>query len=177
MTQPPTTPDGAPEPSPEPTPTFGGTPPPPPPQAAYGAQTYTPPPEHKNRKKWGIFGGIGAIAVIILVKILIGLGLGEAAHKVEHRADDAEKVVNSALVAENKKDFLANFVPGTKFGSAFDKSCANALKNGSLYKVPKSSKNDDGSADVTVDLQDSKIDMHFHLVDKGGWKIQSVTCD
>ena len=50
-------------------------------------------------------------------------------------------------------------------------------KTWTKFSIPKSSKEDDGSADVKVDVQGKDTDLAVHLVDQNGWKIERITCE
>ncbi|HWU21746.1 MAG TPA: hypothetical protein VN088_09475, partial [Nocardioides sp.] len=105
-----------------------------------------------------------------------GFGLGGLFHHVEHREGDAEKVVQAALAANTASEFTSYIADGVPLKSVIDPACQDVLQAGGYFKIPKSNKEGDGSADVTVDFQDSSTNAHFHLVDNGGWKIDRITC-
>lgn len=181
---------GSSEPSQEPTaPTYSsypappaqpGTPPPPP-----GVPTYAAPPSYtsgpapqapRKRRRFGVLGGGIAVIAVIAVKIALAVGAGSLFHHVEHREGDAENVVKAALQADTGAEFMANVEPGLPIKSVIDPSCQDVLSGGGMFKIPKSRKESDGSADVEVDFDSSSKNGHFHLVDDGGWKIDHVTC-
>ncbi|GAB3857243.1 hypothetical protein GCM10028801_15570 [Nocardioides maradonensis] len=183
---------GSSEPSQEPTaPTYSsypaqpGTPPPSAPTYA-APPTYTsgPPPQAPTKARR--FGRLGALAAVVLVvggKIALALGLGSAlgfAHdKVEHKVPDAETVVQTVLQSATADDVKPYLASGVTLATVTDRQCGNFLadKSWSKFTIPKSSKEDDGSADVKVDVEGKSTDIVFHMVDQGGWKIERFTCE
>jgi hypothetical protein len=114
---------------------------------------------------------------VIGVKILAALGIGGLFHHVEHRAGDAEKSVDAVLQASTAAEAMPHFVAGVRLNRVLA-GCSELTDESSVtYKISRSSLEDDGSADVTVDVVGKDGDVHFHLVDQGGWKIDDVTCD
>ncbi|HJQ07794.1 MAG TPA: hypothetical protein VJ872_20240 [Nocardioides sp.] len=188
---------GSSEPSQEPTPpTYSqypadparpGTPPPPPSTPTYAAPpTYTSGPTPQAPNKARKFGRLGALAAVVLVvggKIALALGLGGAlgfAHdKVEHRVPEAETVVQTVLQSPTGAEVKPYLASGITFATVTDQQCGSFLadKSWSRFTIPKSSKEDDGSADVKVDVEGKSTNILFHMVDQGGWKIERFTCE
>ncbi|GAB4010952.1 hypothetical protein [Nocardioides ultimimeridianus] len=194
---------GSSEPSQEPTaPTYGqypanpaqpGTPPPPPTgpgnpsSPTYAAPpTYAsgPPPQAPNRRRrFGRIGGLVALVLVVGGKIALVLGLGSAlgfAHdKVEHKVPEAETVVQTVLQSNSSSEIKGYLASGVTLGTVTDTQCGAFLsdKSWTKFTIPKSTKEDDGSADVKVDVEGKSTNINFHMVDQGGWKVERFTCD
>lgn len=204
MTQTPEQPEGtvpppySPAPSPQPyaphptTPSYSTTPPAPPAPPAptgadatglpsYGGATYSsgpaPTPPKARKTKLRVLGGVVAAIVVLGLKFGAVFGISALWHHSQHKAGDAEDVVDSALQSDTASGFTAELAQGVTLQKVIDPACFTTFQTATEYKIPKSHKNDDGSADVSVDFQDSDTDADVHLVQQSGaWRIDRITC-
>lgn len=145
----------------------------------YGGATYSsgpvPAPPKARKTKLRIVGGIIVAIVVVALKFGAAFGIGALWHHSQHKAQDAETAVKAALKGTDFGSYLA---PGATIGTVTTTDCWSYLTSSawSTYEIPKSSKNDDGSADVQLDPTGQSRHLDFHLVDDGGWKIDRITC-